>query len=70
MVVATMSDRAALLVGDVSDRILGQLRAYGLAPQIQQDSSGYRREFVVVLSGADRKAAFQIAAHNLRIQIR
>ena len=70
MVVATMSDRCALLVGDVSDRILCQLRIYGLSPQIQQDICGYRREFVVVLSSADRKAAFQIAAHNLRIQIR
>lgn len=69
MVTATMSDRAALLVGDVSDKILSQLRLYGLAPQIQQDICGYRQEFVVVLCNADRKAAFQVAANNLRIKI-
>jgi hypothetical protein len=70
MVVATMSDRAALLVGDVSDRILNQLRTYGLAPQIQQDISGYRREFVVVLSSSDLKDTFRVAAYNLRITIK
>ena len=69
MVVATMSDRAALLVGDVSDRIIAQLRHYKLSPQKQQDATGYRGEFVVVLANADRKAAFLEAARNLRIQI-
>ena len=67
--VTTMTDKAALLVGDVTDRILSQLQLYGLVPQIQQDTWGYRREFVVVLCNADRKAAFAIAAQNLRIQI-
>jgi hypothetical protein len=70
MVVATMTDRAALLVGDVTDKILSQLRLYGLAPQIQQDASGYRGEFVVVLGSSDRKAAFAIAAQNLKITIK
>lgn len=70
MVTATLSDKAALLVGDVTDKILSQLRLYGLAPQIQQDICGYRREFVVVLSSSDRKAAFAIAAQNLRITIK
>ena len=69
MVTATMTEKAALLVGDVTDRILSQLRLYGLAPQIQQDIWGYRREFVVVLCNADRKAAFAIACNNLKIQI-
>ena len=70
MVVATMSATKALLVGDVTERILSQLRLYGLVPQIQQDICGYRREFVVVLCDADRKAAFAIAAKNLRITIK
>lgn len=70
MVTATIGDRAALLVGDVSDRVLNQLRLYGLAPQLQQDLWGYRREFVVILNDADRKAAFAIAAQNLRITIK
>lgn len=70
MVTATLSDRAALLVGDVTDRVLSQLRLYGLTPQIQQDICGYRREFVVVLGSSDRKAAFAIAARNLRITIK
>jgi len=70
MVVATMSDRAALLVGDVSDRVLSQLRLYGLAPQVQQDLWGYRREFVVILNDSDRKAAFAIACNNLKIQVK
>ena len=70
MVTATLSDKAALLVGDVTDKILSQLRLYGLVPQIQQDICGYRREFVVVLSSSDRKAAFAIAAQNLRITIK
>ena len=69
MVVATMSATKALLVGDVTERILSQLRLYGLVPQIQQDICGYRREFVVVLHDADRKAAFRRVADNLRIQI-
>jgi hypothetical protein len=69
MVTATMTDRAALLVGDVTERILSQLRLYDLAPQIQQDICGYRREFVVVLCDSDRKAAFRVAAQNLRIKI-
>ena len=70
MVTATMTDKAALLVGNVSDRILSQLRLYGLVPQIQQDNCGYRREFVVVLCNADRKAAFAIACNNLKISIK
>ena len=70
MVTATMTEKAALLVGDVTDRILTQLRLYGLAPQIQQDVWGYRREFVVVLCDADRKAAFRRAAQNLKIHIK
>lgn len=70
MVTATMTDRAALLVGDVSDRVLSQLRLYGLAPQVQQDLWGYRREFVVVLNDSDRKAAFRRVADNLRITIK
>lgn len=70
MVVATLSPTKALLVGDVTDRIIAQLRHYGLAPQRQQDCLGYRHEFVVVLCDADRKAAFAIAAKNLRITIK
>jgi hypothetical protein len=70
MVTATMTDRAALLVGEVNDRILSQLRLYGLAPQRQQDNTGYRGEFVVVLCDADRKAAFRRVADNLRIHIK
>ena len=70
MVVATLSPTKALLVGDVTERILSQLRLYGLVPQIQQDICGYRREFVVVLHDADRKAAFRVAAQNLRITIK
>jgi hypothetical protein len=69
MVTATMTDRAALLVGNVTEKILSQLRLYDLAPQIQQDTCGYRQEFVVVLCDADRKAAFRRVADNLRIQI-
>lgn len=69
MVTATMTDRAALLVGDVTDRIINQLRLYQLAPQKQQDVTGYRGEFVVVLANADRKKAFREACNNLRIQI-
>lgn len=71
MVTATLSDKAALLVGDVSDKILEQLRLYDLSPQIQQDLWGYRAEFVVVLGHSDRrKAAFLEAARNLRITIK
>lgn len=70
MVVATLSANRALLVGDVTDKILSQLRLYGLAPQIQQDLWGYRREFVVVLPHPDLKAAFRIACNNLKIQVK
>jgi Na+-transporting NADH:ubiquinone oxidoreductase subunit NqrA len=70
MVVATVSGKAALLVGNVTDRIISQLRLYKLSPQRQQDLLGYRHEFVVVLRNADQKQAFEIAAKNLRITIK
>ena len=70
MVVATVSDRAALLVGDVTDRIISQLRLYKLAPQKQQDATGYRGEFVVVLSDSSKRDAFRRVADNLRIAIK
>lgn len=70
MVTATIGDRAALLVGDVTDSIIKQLRLYGLSPQRQQDITGYRGEFVVILPHSDLKAAFRVAAQNLRITIK
>ena len=67
---ATIGDRAAMLVGEVSIKIINQFRIYGLAPQQQQDFNGIlRREIAIPLRNPEQKQTFRVACSNLRIVI-